>query len=69
MSGIKMLCRMYGSIIVKSDSGNVRYIWDFKNNEAVPEEQIWPGSERWNESEKAKWEKIKEAINAREVES
>lgn len=32
MSGIKKLCRMYGAIIVKSDSGNVRYVWDFKNN-------------------------------------
>ena len=43
---------MYGGMTVQG----VKYVWDYANDEPVKASEMKVGSDRWNASEKAKWE-------------
>lgn len=46
---------MYGAMMINGK----RYVWDYALDKAVPEEEMRPGGDRWNASEKAKFERLK----------
>lgn len=54
MSGLKRLCKMYGSIIIQG----VEYYWDWVKDEAVIKSEI--SKEDFAASERKKYETLKE---------
>lgn len=56
MAGLKRLCKLYGGMTVKGvDGKEVRYVYDYAADKAVPETQMPFGSERHAASELAKY--------------
>ena len=51
MSGLKRIAKMHGGITVNGK----RFVWDYAQDEAVPEEEMPHGSERHVLSERARW--------------
>lgn len=56
MAGLNRILKQYGRMTVQG----VRYVYDYAREEAVKEEDMPIGSERWKESERAKWESVAE---------
>ena len=54
LRGLQKICRIYGGM----KCGNIMYLWDYHNEEAVKETDMPEGSERWIASEKAKYQKL-----------
>lgn len=59
MAGLAKICKSSGSMRVNG----ILYVWDHVKDKAVPEVEMPVGSERWKESERLRWSKIKESIN------
>lgn len=38
-----------------ADGRSITYVWDYKQDVPVDEKEMKMGSERWKESEKARW--------------
>ena len=55
MSGLAKICKAYGSMKV----GDVVWLYDYANDKPVREEEMPKGSDRWKDSERAKWERKK----------
>ncbi len=56
MAGLRKLCKLYGSLVVKDEKGAaVRYVWDYASDKPTREEEMPFGSERHAASERAKW--------------
>ena len=53
--GLQRICRAYGGIVIHTEKGRIKYVWDYVANEAVPESEMPVGSERWKASERARW--------------
>jgi len=51
LTGLQKVCKAYGAM----QCGDIMMVWDYVNDEAVPENEMPPGSERWIESEKVRW--------------
>ena len=51
MAGLARIAKMYGAIIINGK----RYVWDYANEVAVPEEEMPKGSKRHAESERKRW--------------
>lgn len=51
MAGLARIAKMYGGIKINGKD----YVWDYAKDEAVPAEEMPVGSDRWKESEKAKY--------------
>jgi hypothetical protein len=58
LSGLQKICRMYGRMKV----GDTMMVWDYANEEAVPQSKMKDGSKRWKASEKARFEELKKSI-------
>lgn len=58
MSGLNRVITMYGSVTLGKES----YVWDYVNEVAIPETEMPIGSDRWKESERAKWNAVKRKI-------
>lgn len=63
MAGLARIARMYGGMVING----VNYVWDYVNEEAVPEKEMPKGSERWQASEKRKYELIKQQQYKKDV--
>ena len=57
MGGLARLCKLYGAMVVNG----TRYVWDYAADAAVPESEMPEGSERWQASERAKWQDVAHA--------
>lgn len=61
LSGLQRVARITGAISLKDRHGNeTRLVWDYANECAVPENQMLPGSDAWQKSERAKYEQLSE---------
>lgn len=59
MTGLRKICKLYGGMIVTGNNGKtIRYVWDYANDEPVPESQMPFGSDRHKASELARWQPI-----------
>lgn len=58
MSGLRNLCQQYGSIRIQ---GRL-WVWDFAKGEPVPGDEMPKGSERWKESERVRWQSVRDKI-------
>lgn len=54
MSGLRMICKLYGGMKITQNGKTVNYVWDYAGDEPVPDTEMPVGSERWNASERAK---------------
>jgi hypothetical protein len=52
LSGLQKVAKLYGGLTANGK----RCVWDYASDEAVPEAEMKPGSERWKASERAKWD-------------
>jgi hypothetical protein len=56
MSGLRRICKLYGGMTVTGNDGKtIRYVWDYANDEPVPEGEMPFGSDRHKASERARW--------------
>jgi hypothetical protein len=55
MAGLQRILKSYGRMKV----GEQLWVWDYASDEAVKAEEMPLGSQRWKDSERAKWEQIK----------
>jgi len=60
MAGLAKICKMFGRMTARDESGSVTWVWDYAADEACHEKDMPEGSERWKASEKAKWERFKQ---------
>ena len=60
MTGLARICRLYGSIEVKKDGDTVVWEWDYAREKPVLKKEMT--KEQFQESEKCKWEKLKNNI-------
>jgi hypothetical protein len=51
MAGLARICKAYGRMRIQG----VMWVWDYANDCAVKEDDMPDGSDRWKESERAKW--------------
>lgn len=51
MSGLAKICKAYGSMKING----INFVWDYVEDRAVRESEMPKGSERWKESEAARW--------------
>ena len=51
MAGLARICKLYGSMEINGK----KYVWDYATDKAVPTEEMPTGSDRWKESERARW--------------
>ncbi len=56
MGGIARMCKLYG----KMQIGDVMWVWDYARDIPVKEKDMT--KEQWKESEKVKWQQIKEGL-------
>jgi len=61
MAGLARICKLYGSIRVQGQT----FVWDYVADKAVDQKLMPVGSERWNASEKAKAELMRDALPQR----
>jgi hypothetical protein len=52
LRGLQKVCRLFG----RMKCGDTMMAWDYANECAVPESEMPGGSDRWQESERAKWQ-------------
>ena len=50
MGGLARIAKMHGGIVVNGQ----RFVWDYVSDEAVPEQEMPPKSERWRASERVR---------------
>lgn len=55
MAGLARICKMYGSMVINGK----KWVWDYAQDKAVPEEELKADKERFAASEKAKWQQPK----------
>lgn len=58
MSGLRRLCQLYGRIRIQGKL----WVWDFSKDEPAPSDEMRKGSERWKESERVRWQSVKEKL-------
>ena len=56
MGGIARMCKLYGKMRI----GNVMWVWDYARDIPVKEKEMT--KEQCKESEKVKWQQIKEQL-------
>ena len=62
MSGLKKMCKRYGSVeVVESNGKKVIWVWDFANDTLRLKSEM--SKEEIAASEKAKWQQIKALIS------
>jgi hypothetical protein len=62
MSGLKRLCKMYGSMEVSDTHGNkVTWVWDYANDKPRIKSEMT--KDEILQSEKSKWMGVKSLIN------
>ena len=62
MSGLKEMCKRYGSVeVVESNGKKVIWVWDFANDTLRLKSEM--SKEEIAASEKAKWQQIKALIS------
>lgn len=54
LHGLERVCKLVGAI----KCGNVCMVWDYASEKAVQESEMLPGSERWQKSERARWQRL-----------
>lgn len=57
MAGLRRICKMYGCMKIQG----VMWVWDYAKDEPVLESEMPAGSERWQASERARFELMKDA--------
>ncbi len=66
MGGLAKICKLYGGMTATSTRNGktktVAYVYDYANDEVVKESVMKPGSERHKNSERAKWDAFKKAL-------
>lgn len=62
MAGLAKICKTYGEIKISSNGKTIKYVWDYVNDVAVPENEMT--QERWAASEKVKWTKVKDGLKS-----
>jgi hypothetical protein len=56
MAGLSRICKQFGSITTRDQSGNsFTWVWDYVADKAVPETDMPFGSDRWKASERKKY--------------
>lgn len=56
MAGLRKICRTLGSIAARDRDGNaVTWVWDYAADEPVTSDKMPYGSDRWKNSERAKY--------------
>ena len=60
MAGLARLCKLYGSMVIQGK----RLGWDYAADTAVPEEEMPLGGMRHAASERAKWQRSEESMDA-----
>jgi hypothetical protein len=58
MAGLQKVLKLFGRMNV----GGVMWVWDYAQNEAVKESEMPKGSERWKQSEAARWTTLRTAM-------
>lgn len=58
MGGLRKICKLYGGMKVSSGGKTVEYYWDYKNDK--PRIKCEMTHEELIESEKIKWEQLKQ---------
>ena len=56
MGGIARMCKLYGRMKID----NVMWVWDYARDIPVKEKEMT--KEQWKESEKVKWQQVKEQL-------
>lgn len=56
MSGLRRLCKLYGSMQIQG----VMWVWDYANDKPVKKSEMT--HEQWCASERAKWEEVARAL-------
>ena len=51
-----------GGMSISANGTNVKYVWDYVADKAVPESEMMPGTERWAASERKKWAVVKRQL-------
>ena len=51
VSGLRTICKMYGSMTINGKE----FVWDYATDAPVPKDQMPHGSDRHAQSERAKW--------------
>jgi DNA integrity scanning protein DisA with diadenylate cyclase activity len=55
MSGLRRICKAYGGMTVSSGGKTIHYVWDYANDEPVPDSEMPFGSERHRASERVRY--------------
>lgn len=61
MSGLRMICKLYGGITVRENGKTIKYLWDYNRDEPVREEEM-KDREKFDKSEKKKWLSLQKQI-------
>lgn len=56
MGGIARICKLYGRMQI----ADVMWVWDYARDVPVKEKEMT--KEQWKESEKVKWQQVKEQL-------
>ena len=56
MGGLRRICKAYGGMTVSSGGKTIHHVWDYANDEPVPDTEMPFGSDRHKASEKARWQ-------------
>lgn len=60
MAGLQRICKMFGGLNAVDAQGNrYEYVWDYVADKAVLKSEMPEGSERWQASERKKYEDLK----------
>lgn len=57
MGGLRRICKAYGGMKVTGNDGKtINYVWDHAADKPVPDTEMPFGSERWQASERARYQ-------------
>lgn len=57
MSGLSLICKKYGGMVTTDNDGvQTKWLYDYAADKAVKADEMPHGSERWKQSQHAKWE-------------
>jgi hypothetical protein len=59
MAGLARICKMFGAMKVSANGTTINYVWDYVADEAIPDTEMPPGSDRWCASERKRWADLK----------
>jgi hypothetical protein len=60
MAGLRRICKMAGGMrFVDANGTATEYVWDYVADQPVLKQDMPEGSDRWNASEKKKYEDLK----------